>query len=183
MSAQRNPSMAPQLKITVPELPAARTPPPPGSQSPVRRMVAEPLLPTPPPSTAASTWSRSRTNTIASMPPIEEHPAFRAARRAVQAAELPTHDQPAIPGHTRHGSGSSVGSSSTGSEHPAFQQHPLQREMIQGDTSINSADRAVHRIVEMGFTPDQARQALRMTDLGDGLRVDRAVEMLLSQGL
>lgn len=42
-------------------------------------------------------------------------------------------------------------------------------------------DRAVYRIVDMGFTPEQARQALRRTDLGDGLRVDRAVELLLRE--
>jgi hypothetical protein len=33
----------------------------------------------------------------------------------------------------------------------------------------------------MGFTAEQAREALRMTDKGTGLRVDRAVELLLRQ--
>ena len=64
-------------------------------------------------------------------------------------------------------------------EHPAFLQHPLQRDIFQSDAAENSADKAIYRIVEMGFTPDQARQALRITDMGDGLRVDRAVELLL----
>jgi uncharacterized UBP type Zn finger protein len=38
---------------------------------------------------------------------------------------------------------------------------------------------AVRKITEMGFTEAQATQALKMTDMGDGLRVDRAVDMLL----
>jgi hypothetical protein len=33
----------------------------------------------------------------------------------------------------------------------------------------------------MGFTHEEAKEALRMTDLGDGLKVDRAVELLLSR--
>lgn len=43
----------------------------------------------------------------------------------------------------------------------------------------DTAERAVTHIVDMGFCASQAREALRMTDLGDGLRVDRAVDMLL----
>ncbi|KAK5294739.1 hypothetical protein LTR16_001183 [Cryomyces antarcticus] len=42
-----------------------------------------------------------------------------------------------------------------------------------------TSDRAVTRIMEMGFGRAEAREALRITDMGDGLRVDRAVEMLL----
>jgi len=38
---------------------------------------------------------------------------------------------------------------------------------------------AVRKITEMGFSEAQAILALRMTDMGDGLRVDRAVDMLL----
>ena len=38
---------------------------------------------------------------------------------------------------------------------------------------------AVRKITEMGFSVAQATQALKMTDMGDGLRVDRAVDMLL----
>jgi hypothetical protein len=38
---------------------------------------------------------------------------------------------------------------------------------------------AVQKITEMGFSEAQATHALRMTDMGDGLRVDRAVDMLL----
>ena len=43
----------------------------------------------------------------------------------------------------------------------------------------NTAERAVKRITDMGFCDSQAREALRMTDMGDGLRVDRALDMLL----
>lgn len=43
----------------------------------------------------------------------------------------------------------------------------------------STAQMAVQRIVDMGFNAAQARQALRLTDMGDGLRVDRAVELLL----
>ena len=39
---------------------------------------------------------------------------------------------------------------------------------------------AVQKIVSMGFTAGQAREALRTTELPDGLDVTRAVEMLLS---
>jgi uncharacterized UBP type Zn finger protein len=38
---------------------------------------------------------------------------------------------------------------------------------------------AIRKITEMGFSEAQAILALRMTDMGDGLRVDRAVDMLL----
>ncbi|KAF1991375.1 hypothetical protein K402DRAFT_416690 [Aulographum hederae CBS 113979] len=59
-------------------------------------------------------------------------------------------------------------------------QHPLQTAMSSdADPATNSADRAVFRIVEMGFTAEEARRALMCTDMGDGLRVDRAVELLL----
>ncbi|KAI7255833.1 hypothetical protein D0864_09794 [Hortaea werneckii] len=38
---------------------------------------------------------------------------------------------------------------------------------------------AVNKVIEMGFTPAQAQEALMKTDMGDGLRVDRAVDWLL----
>lgn len=43
----------------------------------------------------------------------------------------------------------------------------------------STAECAVRKITEMGFTEAQAKHALKMTDMGDGLRVDRAVDMLL----
>ncbi|KIW09436.1 uncharacterized protein PV09_00321 [Verruconis gallopava] len=59
--------------------------------------------------------------------------------------------------------------------------HPLQRalQVEDSDPSQNSADKAVSRIVEMGFTIEEAKGALKITDMGDGLRVDRAVEYLM----
>ncbi|KAF2479524.1 hypothetical protein BDY17DRAFT_313331 [Neohortaea acidophila] len=41
-------------------------------------------------------------------------------------------------------------------------------------------ERAVPQIVDMGFTASQARLALRMSDAGGNLRLDRAVDILLS---
>jgi hypothetical protein len=43
----------------------------------------------------------------------------------------------------------------------------------------STVELAVQKITEMGFTKAQATHALRMTDMGDGLRIDRAVDMLL----
>jgi hypothetical protein len=112
-----------------------------------------------------------------SMPAIEEHPAFARAENVPEMPRLEEH--PMYSQHTRQASGDSLTSEAN---HPAFQQHPLQRIAQEHDSSENTADRAIYRIVEMGFTPEQARLALRMTDLGDGLRVDRAVELLLRGG-
>lgn len=178
------------------ELPASKTPPTSRSKpprSPSARIVAQPLLPTPPPSTVPSTPGERRSsiapNMPPSMPPINEHPAFR--HRSGSVPEMPSlADHPAFAQHARTQTGSGSIPSTTESntpshpseEHPAFQQHQLQHTIYSSDVAENTADKAVYRIVEMGFTPDQARHALRMTDLGDGLRVDRAVELLLRAG-
>lgn len=45
----------------------------------------------------------------------------------------------------------------------------------------DTSERAIKKIMDMGFTVAQAKEALRLTDMGDGLRVDRAVDMLLRQ--
>lgn len=66
-------------------------------------------------------------------------------------------------------------------------QHPKQFELTSlgglnkaaTDPAQNSSEKAIFRIVEMGFTAEQAKYALMKTDLGDGLRLDRAVELLL----
>lgn len=50
---------------------------------------------------------------------------------------------------------------------------------LHENPTANTAEKAVFRIVEMGFTPEEAKGALKITDMGDGLRVDRAVELLL----
>ena len=117
------------------------------------------------------------------MPAIEEHPAFRRDEIIPEMPRLEEHPMYAQHvQHTRQASADSASGESASSQ-PAFQQHPLQRMVQEQDSSQNSAERAIYRIVEMGFTPEQARLALRMTDLGDGLRVDRAVELLLREGL
>ena len=48
-----------------------------------------------------------------------------------------------------------------------------------GGIAESTVELAVRKITEMGFTEAQATRALRMTDMGDGLRIDRAVDMLL----
>ena len=45
----------------------------------------------------------------------------------------------------------------------------------------DTSDKAVRRIVDMGFTPAEAKHALKKTDMGDGIRIDRAVDYLLRQ--
>ncbi|CAK3887504.1 hypothetical protein MYCFIDRAFT_213610 [Lecanosticta acicola] len=57
--------------------------------------------------------------------------------------------------------------------------HPTMRHFGAG--VADTSGQAVKRIVSMGFTPGEAKEALRVTDLGDGLRLDRAVEWLLRQ--
>ncbi|KAF2136547.1 uncharacterized protein K452DRAFT_292272 [Aplosporella prunicola CBS 121167] len=58
--------------------------------------------------------------------------------------------------------------------------YPSAADLADADPATNSVERAVAKITEMGFSAEQARFALRKTDLGDGLRVERAVEVLLS---
>ncbi|CAI6262168.1 unnamed protein product [Periconia digitata] len=150
----------------------SRTPSP---HSPSRRVVAMPLLPSPPPSTVPSNRDSMP------MPSLHDHPAFRRSDTSHSLPPVNEYHHPAYAHERRPSFSSSVGSSGAGSSESraAFQQHPLQRSMHETDGADNTVARAVHRIVEMGFTPEQARQALRMTDLGDGLRVDRAVELLI----
>ncbi|KAF2005241.1 hypothetical protein P154DRAFT_518769 [Amniculicola lignicola CBS 123094] len=199
-------SSQPQYATVMAELPAAHRSPAPQAarpRSPPRRIVAEPLLPSPPPSTVASVADQWDARSIApSMPSIDEHPAFRRPTSIPSLPEVVSHPAfrtqlqtsalsnlpEVVPNSTGSASISRPSTSAAQSTHshsssadalPAFQQHPLQQEIMNGDLAANTADRAVYRIVEMGFTAEQARQALRMTDLGDGLRVDRAVELLL----
>ena len=135
------------------------------------------------PASALSPSSVHSEPTIAS--PI--HPAFRATTTTttVESVTLaptlaPTRYAPVEEAASSNASTESLGIA-------ASLQHPLQWELhMAGDGTgtlpsggMNSADRAVFRIVEMGFSPEQAKTALRITDMGDGLRVDRAVEFLL----
>lgn len=193
-------------------------------RSPPRRIVAQPLLPTPPPSTVPSVADRS--SFLSSMPSIDEHPAFRvqpsetipevpdlaqhpAFRQHLQQLEsqTPAASSPSPPPQSHpiatsrainypatisplssapsnmndHPANRSPALSQDSGSHPVFAQHPLQREIYATDVAENTADKAIYRIVEMGFTADQARRALRQTDLGDGLSIERAVEMLLRE--
>ncbi|KAL6711340.1 hypothetical protein ACN47E_005871 [Coniothyrium glycines] len=183
-------SLATDLSPPISELPAARTP------SPSRRTVAQPLLPTPPPSTAPS--NRDGYSIATSMPSIDEHPVYQrhnsipevpplASHPAFRQGSIPFRPSPSNmqPRHIRHSSGSSVYSrNSSGSslaEQPAFQQHQAQLSIYGSERYENTADKAIYRIVEMGFTAEQAREALRATDQGTGLRIDHAVELLLSR--
>lgn len=50
-----------------------------------------------------------------------------------------------------------------------------------GGLAENTAEVAVRKIVDMGFSAAQAKDALKVTDMGDGLRLDRAVDLLLRQ--
>lgn len=223
--------LAQQLTSSVSEMPANEKPiSPERPRSPPRRMVAQPLLPSPPPSTVPSVADRS--SIFSSMPSIDEHPAFRtnpsepipevpnlaqhpAFRQHLHQLETqtisptspPTRSPPSPPMLSRpaaplrtttfptvsplssakapsstQSSRSPVFTSPDCAAHPVFAQHPLQREIYATDAAENSADKAIFRIVEMGFTADQARRALRQTDLGDGLSIDRAVNMLLREG-
>ncbi|KAJ4340680.1 hypothetical protein N0V87_002341 [Didymella glomerata] len=181
-------SASPRRTIAQPLLP---TPSVSAYSASPRRMVAQPLLPTP----SGSTWSGTldRRSIASAMPSIIEHPIFLSQ----SPSQLPFPDHPAFRSQRPHVrketdiSVSSRGSSDSGrsdrsggpggAHHPAFQQHPAQVDIFNSPAHENTADKAIYRIVEMGFTADEAKEALRKTDLGDGLRVDRAVEMLLSR--
>lgn len=189
-------AIAQEVSIHIAELPAGIPTAPPAprvalapiiTQSPPRRTIAQPLLPTPPSSTVSG--ARDRSSIATTMPSIIEHPAFRT-QPPVPQIPFPDHpafraQRPFVRKETVISLGSRSSSSSDGSalvaHHPVFQQHPAQADIFDSPAHENTADKAIYRIVEMGFTADQAREALRVTDLGDGLRVDRAVELLLSR--
>ncbi|CAE7024184.1 UBA domain containing protein [Pyrenophora teres f. teres] len=150
-----------------------------------RRTFALPLLPSP--STSAS-QSNHRYSTGTLMPSILEdpphrplsvspdsiHPAFRP-----QLLSTP-HNNLLYYRHTRQRSeDATISSGSVRSA--AHLQHEQQHSIYGSQNHENTADKAIYRIVEMGFTPEQAREALKLTDLGTGLRVDRAVELLLAR--
>jgi hypothetical protein len=162
--------------------PALRNRTMPPAIRPNSRVVAQPLLPSPPPSTVPSVAGDRRSSIAPSMPSIVEHPAFR--RSSDPVPDVPSLiDHPMFANHTRNGGGSGGSnrpiSSRSAENDSVYHQHEVQHNILNNNPAENSAEKAVYRIVEMGFTAHQARLALRMTDLGDGLRVDRAVELLL----
>lgn len=186
-------ALAQELTASIAELPAGRMPSP-----PITRSIAQPLLPTPPSSVVPSVCDR---NSMAmSMPSIDEHPALRRPEALHQDTPSLTnhpafrHNRTRTPSHVDlnqylekeryeyHGhSRQSSRDSQHSEDHPAFQQHPKQHSIFASAVHENTAEKAIYRIVDMGFTADEAREALRMTDLGDGLKVDRAVGLLLSR--
>ncbi|KAJ4358964.1 hypothetical protein N0V95_002580 [Ascochyta clinopodiicola] len=156
------------------------------TNSPPRRTVAQPLIPTPPSSTISG--PRDRSSIATTMPAITEHPT--QAHLTHSPPQIPFPDHPAFRAQRPHAvrkdhptSPSSRASteSDRSALHPVFQQHPAQADIFDSPAHEHTAEKAIYRIVEMGFTAGQARDALRITDLGDGLRVDRAVELLLSR--
>ncbi|KAH4018872.1 hypothetical protein HBI09_190690 [Parastagonospora nodorum] len=186
-------ALAQELTASIAELPPGRMPSP-----PITRSVAQPLLPTPPPSVVPSICDRN--STAMSMPSIDEypahhrpeplnqntpslidHPVFRHNHTITPSNLGPSQysekEQYEYQGHSRQ---SSCGSHDSG-DHPAFQQHPKQHSILASAAHENTAEKAIYRIVDMGFTADEAREALRITDLGDGLKVNRAVGLLLSR--
>lgn len=182
------------INPSVAELPDSATPPP------HSRIVAQPLLPTPPPSSAPS--RRDRHSIAISMPSIEERPTPQSQTSIPELPSPPAHPAfrsmgpppnypppPPPPPHPytqplfRPMSGSSIYSRNTSgsslAEPPAFRQQYAQMSVYSPESYDTTADDAIYRIVEMGFTASQAREALRATDRGSGLSIDRAVELLL----
>ena len=164
--------------------------------SPPRRTFAQPLLPSPSTSASASNRDWHRYSTGTTMPSILEDPPHHHPLSPVQDSIHPAFRPPPLSfthtnnnannnglnryyRHVRQHSEDSTSSDSVRSS--VHQQHVQQHHIYGSQSHENTADKAIHRIVEMGFTPEQAREALKLTDLGTGLRVDRAVELLLAR--
>ncbi len=122
----------------------------------------------------------SRSNSV--MSPISPNTAAssilqrRAAARTAQAPRLPVPvSKSSLPAPRP-----------SGSINPIIEEAPgpldlsLLRRFGMG-IAEDTSDRALKRIVAMGFPAAAARDALRTTDTGDGLRVDRAVDVLLGR--
>jgi hypothetical protein len=189
-------ALAQELTASITELSATTTPPSPSARSSSpRRTVAQCLLPTPPPSTVPSV--RDRNSMAISMPSIEEHPAHQSDQKVPYVPSLADHPafrhhNPPPQTHSAHYSPQSLceyySHSRNSSDHyqysgelPVYQQHPVQHDIYASAPHEHTAEKAIYQIVDMGFTHEEAKEALRMTDLGDGLKVDRAVELLLGR--
>lgn len=70
-----------------------------------------------------------------------------------------------------------------GSSRPssAIQFVPPSQQLYGSGEAYDTSTRAIGRLVDMGFLPSEVREALKVTDPGDGLRLDRAVEYLLQR--
>ncbi|OQO02279.1 hypothetical protein B0A48_11833 [Cryoendolithus antarcticus] len=102
------------------------------------------------------------------------HPAYRG---------LPTHvEEPAQPlpfyspnsyGHHR------TLSPLIHSRVVTYERESMTSSATFGGEAEDTADKAIERLMGMGFGVREVRDALRRTDMGDGLRVDRAIEVLI----
>lgn len=86
-------------------------------------------------------------------PPVTVHPALRLNPNALRSPTSPS----------------------------SLSSRPDGREALRqlNGVAVDTTELAIQRIVTMGFSEAQAIYALKTTDTGDGLRVDRAVDMLL----
>ncbi|KAK5709839.1 hypothetical protein LTR17_019397 [Elasticomyces elasticus] len=92
----------------------------------------------------------------------------------------------AAPPTSRHHRRDSSDSWSTRKMSPVIEEkvenfNRLSLRNVNAGEAVDTSERAVRKITDMGFTAEQAKTALRTTDMGDGLRVDRAVDLLLRQ--
>ncbi|KAK6429470.1 hypothetical protein LTR95_014386, partial [Oleoguttula sp. CCFEE 5521] len=60
-----------------------------------------------------------------------------------------------------------------------FERESMTSSATFGGEAEDTADKAIERLMGMGFGVREVRDALRRTDMGDGLRVDRAIEVLV----
>ncbi|KAK6436246.1 hypothetical protein LTR95_007561 [Oleoguttula sp. CCFEE 5521] len=117
---------------------------------------------------------RTRQNFSLPSPRSGVHPAYRG---------LPTHvEEPAQPlppyspnsyGHHR------TLSPLIHSRVATFERESMTSSATFGGEAEHTADKAIERLMAMGFGVREVRDALRRTDMGDGLRVDRAIEVLI----
>lgn len=131
---------------------------------------------------------RSTANTVRSIasarasmvvaPPLHMHPAF--AQSPVEPSARPS---PALSGLSTPRPTSPTNQWSPRKISPiiedrveAFNRLSIAKLDGMADSTV---ERAVKKITDMGFTEAQAKHALKKTDMGDGLRVDRAVDLLL----
>lgn len=134
---------------------------------------------------------RSTANTVRSIasarasmvvaPPLHMHPAF--AQSPVEPIAPSARSSPALSGMCTLRQMSSTNQWSPRKISPiiedrveAFNRLSIAKLDGMADSTV---ERAMQKITDMGFTEAQAKHALKTTDMGDGLRVDRAVDLLL----
>lgn len=139
------------------------------------RSAEGPSRPTSSRSSVSSLAGFSRSSSVSTLPaapyfqqrqpqlPSSNRRSYYPTNESIAEEHLPAYDRTAV------------------SQRDLENMHPLQRALLvqDDDAGTNSVERAIHQIHEMGFTIDEAKGALKITDMGDGLRVDRAVEYLM----